>query len=124
VTHPGQRISEGKKSVFGGRQEMMGMETIRKIRLALSKGMSIRGAAKKFSKSRNTIRKIMHSEKTSFSYQRKEQRYPALDGYIEALELLLESEAALAPSKRRTVLSLYAELQGQVSSPQILYQIK
>ena len=89
------------------------METIRKVRLALSKGMSIREVAKKFSKSRNTIRKILRSEETSFTYQRKEQQYPALGGHIEALERLLEAEAAAAPSKRRTMLSLYEELQGQ-----------
>ena len=89
------------------------METIRKIRLALSKGMSIRDAAKTFNKSRNTIRKILRSGETSFSYQRKEHRYPALGSHIEALEALLEADAALAPSKRRSMLSLYEELQGQ-----------
>jgi transposase len=61
---------------------MLGMETIRKIRLALSKGMSIREAARRFSKSRKTIRRIARSEETSFTYQRKEQRHPALGNYI------------------------------------------
>ena len=89
------------------------METIRKIRLALSKGMSIREAAKKFCKSRNTIRKILRDGSTSFVYQRRERHYPALGGYIESLEALLEANAALAPSRRRTMLSLYEELQGQ-----------
>jgi transposase len=92
---------------------MLGMETIRKIRLALSKGMSIREAAKKFCKSRNTIRKIRRGEATSFVYRRKERHYPALGGYIEALEALLEADAGLAPSRRRTMLSLYEELQGR-----------
>ena len=87
------------------------METIRKIRLALSKGMSIREAATKFTKSRNTIRKILRSGATSFVYQRKEQLYPALGSYIESLEALLEANASLAPSKRRTMLALYEELQ-------------
>ena len=92
---------------------MLGMETIRKIRLALSKGMGIREAARQFNKARKTIRKIARSEGTSFTYQRKEQQYPAMGGYIRPLELLLEAEAALTPSKRRTLLSLYEELQGQ-----------
>ena len=85
------------------------METIRKIRLALSKGMSIREAAKKFTKSRNTIRKILRGGATSFAYQRQEQRYPVLGDYL----IPLESSACLALSKRRTLLSLYEELQGQ-----------
>ena len=89
------------------------METIRKIRLALGKGMSIREAARKFNKSRKTIRKIVRSGETSFTYQRKEQWYPALGDYIEALLALLEANAELALPKRRTVLSLYEELQGQ-----------
>jgi transposase len=92
---------------------MLGMETIRKIRLALSKGMGIREAARKFNKARKTIRKIARSEETSFIYRRKEQRYPALGEYIGALDALLEAQSALPPSKRRTLLSLYEELQGQ-----------
>ena len=89
------------------------METIRKIRLALSKGMSIREASRKFNKSRKTIRKIIQTEATSFSYHRKKEHYPALEGYREALEALLEAETAVAASKRRTILSLYEELQGK-----------
>jgi transposase len=92
---------------------MLGVETIRKIRLALGKGMSIREAAKTFNKSRQTIRKIQRSGLTSFSYQRREQCYPALGEYIEALDALLEANSGFAPSKRRTLLSLYEELQGR-----------
>ena len=89
------------------------METIRKIRLALSKGIGIREATRKFNKARKTIRKIARSAETSFTYRRKEQRYPALGEYIGALEALLEARAALPQPKRRTLLSLYEELQGQ-----------
>ena len=89
------------------------METIRKIRLALSNGMGIREAAKKFNTSRNTIRKVQRSGATSFVYRRKEQRYPALGEHIEALERLLAANASVVPSKRRTLLSLYEELHGQ-----------
>jgi transposase len=92
---------------------MLGMETIRKIRLALSKGMSIRDAAKKFNKSRNTIRKVQRSGATSFSYQRGESHYPALGDYIEKLEEMLNADVCVVSSKRRTSLSLYEELQGQ-----------
>jgi transposase len=91
---------------------MLGMETIRKIRLALSNGMSIREAAKKFNKSRYMIRRVQRSDETTFVYRRKEQQYPALGEYIEALEALLEANARIAPAKRRTLISLYEELQG------------
>lgn len=92
---------------------MLEVDTIRKIRLALSKGMSIREAARKYTKSRNTIRKVLRSGKTRFTYKSKEKRYPALGGYIEALEALLVAEAGVSPRKRRTILSLYEELQGK-----------
>lgn len=62
--------------------------------------------------SRNTVRKVLRSGATRFSYHRQEQQYPALGGYIEALESFLEANTLLAPSKRRTLLSLYEELQG------------
>jgi transposase len=88
------------------------METIRKVRLALSKGMSIRKAAEKFNMSRNTIRKVLRSGATSFSYKRREQKHPALGEHIGSLESLLAANADLVPSKRRTLLSLYEELQG------------
>ena len=89
------------------------METIRKIRLDLSKGMSIRAAARKFNMSRNTIRKVQRSGATSFVYQRKQQRYPALGEYIASLDTMLAANASVTPSNRRTLLSLYEELQGQ-----------
>ncbi|MDR1346665.1 MAG: hypothetical protein LBK03_08210 [Bacteroidales bacterium] len=89
------------------------METIRKIRLALSKGMGVREASRTFNKSRKTIRKIIQTEAMSFSYHREKEHYPALEGYREALETLLKAESALTASKRRTILSLYEELQGK-----------
>jgi transposase len=89
------------------------METIRKVRLALRDGHSIRSTAKKFNMHRDTVRKIHRSDVTQFVYQRKTQRYPALDGYIDALEMLLAANAEFAASKRRTLLSLYEELQGK-----------
>ena len=89
------------------------METIRKVRLALSKGMSIREASRKFNKSRKAIRKLSRTEATSFSYHRESRHYPALEGYREVLEGLLEAESTVAASKRRTILSLYEELQGK-----------
>jgi transposase len=41
----------------GGNKEMLIVETIRKVRLALAKGESQRGVAKKYRMSRNTVKK-------------------------------------------------------------------
>lgn len=88
------------------------METIQKIRLSLSKGMSIREAARKYDKSRATIRKIARSNQTRFTYERKNQPYPALGPWIDRLSGILSENMTMPVSKRRTVLSIYEELQG------------
>ena len=88
------------------------METIRKVRLAvLNKGMGIREAAEHFNISRNTVRKILREGETKFTRQ-GEQHYPALGGFIEALEGLLEANTQVVRAKKRSLLALYEELQG------------
>lgn len=91
---------------------MTTVETARKIRLALRDGISIRAIARKFNLHRDTVRKIKRTNETEFVYKRTRQSYPALDGYIEALEMLLSANEALPASKRRTLISVYDELQG------------
>jgi transposase len=83
---------------------MLGMETIRKIRLELGKGTSIREAARKFNKSRATPRQQLITMSRS--------KYK-LDLKNRARQALLEANASLAPARRRTLFSLYEELQGQ-----------
>lgn len=89
------------------------METIRKIRLAIRDGMGSREAARKFHKSRETIRKIIRTEQTKFIYKRKTQSYPALGQWLPQLEEMLAADVILPRAKRLSALSLYEELQGQ-----------
>jgi transposase len=46
---------------------MFGVETIRKVRLALARGESIHSVAKKYCVSRNTVRKIARTGQTEFT---------------------------------------------------------
>jgi transposase len=81
---------------------MFGVETIGKVRLALSKGESIRSVAKKYRMSRNTVRKIIRTGRTEFAYSKRESKRPALDSFIGRLMEILEQEAELPAKSRRT----------------------
>jgi transposase len=55
---------------------MLILETIKKVRLALERGESQRSVAKKYTVSRNTVKKIASSGKTKFEYGPREKVYP------------------------------------------------
>ena len=59
-----------------GSREMLLVETIRKVRMALAKGESQRKVAEKYRMSRNTIRKIANGKETEFKYAEREVLYP------------------------------------------------
>ena len=93
---------------------MLIVETIRKIRLAAHRdGKSIRQIAKDLRLSRNTVRKVLRSEKTSFVYQRKSQPLPKLGPLIIDLDNALEEDQKLPKKMRRTAQVLFEELQSQ-----------
>lgn len=96
----------------GAGQEMLTVETIRKIRLAHHRnGKSIRKTAKDLHLSRNTVRKVIRSDQTAFEYKRRVQHYPMLGGHIKALGERLTSDQNLPQKQRRTCQLLYEELQ-------------
>ena len=79
------------------------METIRKIRLAARDGKkSIRQTAKDFNVSRNTVRKVLRSDKTRFEYHRRSVHRPKLGPFVEMLSELLEHDRSLPVKQRRT----------------------
>ena len=94
--------------------ELLTVETIRKVRLALEKGESQRSIAKKYRMSRKTVEKIASREETEFKYtRRKEIQYPVLGSYIERLVEVLENEATLPSKSRRTGKKIYEAMQGE-----------
>ena len=93
---------------------MLIVETIRKIRLAIHRdGKSIRKTARDLNLSRNTVRKVIRSDKTALEYKRKSQRYPRLGAYIESLEERLSADKKLPKKQRRTAQILFEELQSE-----------
>ena len=94
-------------------REMLVVETIRKIRMALAKGDSQRDVAQRFRMSRNTIRKIAKSGETEFKYAKREVSYPVLGPHIDKLKEILQKEAQLSQHKRQTSKKIYSLLQNE-----------
>jgi transposase len=92
---------------------MLGVETIRKVRLALSKGESIHSVAKKHRMSRNTVRKIARTDQTEFTYAKRESQRPALGSFVERLREIMEQETELPSKSRRTVKKVFEQLQRE-----------
>lgn len=92
---------------------MLTVDLIRKMRLLLSRGQSIREVSKRFHVSRNTVRKIGRSELKEFKYPKRAARYPALGPVMEVLARELEADACEPVHRRRTARKLFDELCGE-----------
>ena len=91
---------------------MLIVETIRKIRLSVHRdGKSLRKTAEDLNLSRNTVRKVIRSEETAFTYKRKKQPMPKLGEFVEKLAGKLERDKKLPKRQRRTAQKLFQELQ-------------
>lgn len=90
------------------------METIRKVRLAHHRDhKSIREIARDFNLSRNTVRKIIRSGATEFTYERKVQPRPRLEPFKERLATYLEQDSKKPVKEQRTALLLFEQLQRE-----------
>ena len=62
--------------------------------------------------SRNTVRKVIRSGETSFSYERQVQPLPKLGPWAAELDRLLEANGRKARRERLTMVRVFEELQG------------
>ncbi len=93
---------------------MLTVETIRKIRLSVHRdGKSIRQTAKDLHLSRNTIRKAVRSQETTFKYERSIQPRPKLGPFLDSIEKRLKEDQKLPKRSRRTAQILFEELQAE-----------
>jgi len=93
---------------------MLVVETIGRIRLSTSfRASPIKEIARDLRLSRNTVRKVLRSNETSFSYERQVQPRPKLGRWKEQLDRLL---AANVPKRRRrdglTLIRIFEELRA------------
>ena len=92
---------------------MLIVETIGRIRREhLVKGKSIKEIARDLKISRNTVRRILRSGETSFSYEREVQPRPRLGRWKADLDRMLTTNAGNAARERLTLIRLFEELRA------------
>jgi transposase len=92
---------------------MLVVETIARIRREhLSRGKSIKEIARDLKISRNTVRKILRSGETSFSYEREIQPRPKLGRWKADIDRMLMKNADAPARARLTLIRLFEELRA------------
>src|SRR5277367_5533707 len=92
---------------------MLIVETIGRIRRAhLWSGKSIRQIARDLKISRNTVRRILRSGETSFSYEREIQPRPKLGRWKAEIDRMLTKNAEASARERLTLIRLFEELRA------------
>ena len=93
---------------------MLTVETIRKVKVAHGRHeKSIKEIARDLHLSRNTVRKVLRSDSTSFEYRRTVQPQPRLGPFVSWLEDEIEEDSGLPRKQRRTIKALYEQLQAR-----------
>src|ERR1700733_13795468 len=92
---------------------MLTVETIGRIRREhLDKGKSIKEIARALHLSRNTVRRILRSGETAFSYEREVQPRPKLGPWTEALDRLLAAKAKATVRERVRLIRVLGDAGG------------
>ena len=90
---------------------MLVVETIARIRRDhLVKGVPIKKLARDLRVSKNTIRKVVRSDATSHTYERKIQPMPKLGPWVEELERQLEANEKRKRRDRLSLLRIHEDL--------------
>jgi transposase len=90
------------------------VETIGRIRREhFLKGKTIKEIARDLKVSRNTVRKVLRSEVTSFEYERNIQPRPKLGRWTSDLDELLTSNAGKLAREQLTLIRIFEELHGR-----------
>ena len=93
---------------------MTGVETIARIRFEhFQNRKGIKRIARELGVARDTVRKVLRSQATEFSYKRATQPQPKLGPWVETLTAILEAEAKVPRRERRSTQRLFEELRGR-----------
>jgi len=89
------------------------VDTIARVRRAFHvQGWSLKRISRELHVSRNTIRKILRSNETSFAYERERQPKPKIGPWQERLDALLDGNRSKPDRERLTLVRIYEELRG------------
>ena len=92
---------------------MKGVDTIARVRRAyFVQGKSIKQIERELHVARNTVRKIIRSGETRFSYERETQPLPAIGPWQAELDRLLLINGGKPSRERLTLIRIYEELCG------------
>ncbi|BBU64138.1 hypothetical protein MSC49_40730 (plasmid) [Methylosinus sp. C49] len=92
---------------------MLIVETIGRIRREhFVKGKTIKEIARDLGISRNTVRKALRSEATSFAYERDNQPFPKLGHWSDKLDEFLAENEKKAQRERLTLIRIFEDLSG------------
>jgi transposase len=93
---------------------VIGVDLIGQIRRAFfERRQAIKEISRELRVSRATVRKVVRSDKSAFTYAREVQPAPKLGEWIATLTKVLEEEAALPKRERRSTQRLFEELRGR-----------
>jgi transposase len=89
------------------------VDTIARVRREFfARGRTIKEIVRDLHISRNTVRKILRSGETEFSYERENQPLPKIGPWKDELDQLLLGNAAKSPRERLTLIRVYEALSG------------
>ena len=91
---------------------MLVVETIARIRRDhMVRGVPIKKIARDLRVSKNTVRKVVRGDETSFSYERKIQPMPKLGPWVGELERRLEANEKKPRRDRLSLLRIHEDLE-------------
>jgi transposase len=89
------------------------VDTIARVRRAFYvQGWSVKRIVRELHVSRNTVRKILRTDETEFSYERERQPMPRIGPWQEKLDELLLGNANRPSRERLTLIRVYDELRA------------
>lgn len=89
------------------------MDTIARVRRAFYvQGWSVKRIVRELHVSRNTVRKILRSDETDFTYERDHQPMPRIGPWQQKLDEFLQGNAGKPPRERLTLIRIFEELRA------------
>ena len=89
------------------------MDTIARVRRAFhAQGWSMKRITRELHVSRNTVRKILRSGETDFTYEREHQPLPKIGPWVEHVDRFLLANEGKAARERLTLIRIYEEVRA------------
>lgn len=89
------------------------MDTIARVRRAFHiQGWSLKKIVRELHVSRNTVRKILRSDETDFTYERDRQPMPRIGPWQQKLDEVLQGNTNKPPRERLTLIRIFEELRA------------